>query len=1844
MKKALLILAVLSRLLTPQAQSVSCSFDSIMLSDTSRLHNLIRSQIAYRSMDYGKINYGTFYNMSQKRSSTPKAKYILPTVVHVIHLSTESEGTGSNIYTSQIQHQLSWLNTAFAKTMSNGQPVGVQLCLATKMPDGSPFSGIIRHTVADNKCQNNEVDMKALMKAYQLDPDQYTNIFIVKGFYDGASKTSVHGIGLPKGVLDGTSGIIMSYDWFGSFYGCPGSCNLDSNSTGNSFVHELGHYLGLYHTFMFNCAGMQSNTCSVEGDLCCDTRPEDGPHYFCGVDLNTCSEDNDAQDPWKNYMSYRNDCMSEFTPDQATLIESTLQSSYANNIEVDNIKTTGANGCNYHTALFSVDKNTICDTGTFLFTALDLNRYRYTWKIVNAANNTTIFQQSYYNSSNTFTWKATSKGRYTITLTNQEGQDTIAYTRKELIEVFDCKTKLQSENGNWYFGKYAGMNFTNTSPVIDNTPNSKNPSAINTLVGSSCQSTSTGRLLFYTTPSAIDSTLQVFNKLHDPLLRGNLVIPNSYPGNMNILSIPRPYFNGRHYYLVTFEGAPPTTLTPDRHVGAFYSILDTALDAGKGGMVKRSTSPFTDSVNMPILPPPSSPENKLKYLNNSALWSGGTAMAIPKCNGQDYWLIIGAMFYNDVDSATPYDYATRKHLVYSVQKTGIFYHHIDTFTSNTIAYSGRMNVSPNGRWIMSAGVLFSFDKSTGTLTQKEILTNASIGEYCTFSPNSNVLYYTKNNKQIIYQKDLTNPNRPVNQILLPHLVSFDLQLAPNDKIYIGNENLPFLSVINYPNEMNSTTQSNACGFQYKGFLTKQGNKGGLFKLNLPNVLHAKKESNLTPEIIVERTSCNNVKLTTSICCDASYVWNFGDGSPNGNGLETTHTFVSHGQYTITLTTNNRTVTRKIKIGIDSTDVSGSFNICDTARYIEYNVKYYNKDYKYKWTPYGGVLKSSSTFNYVNVKWNKATCSLSLVATSYEGCVDSIVKSVNTKSVVTNNTINMQNKYCGYDTIYGSNPSGGDGTYNYIWQSRKTGTTEWTNLVYNKTSDYFPDDYNESYEYSRIVYSNSCSYTSNVIQVTPFSTLNNIGKNLSLCGIVSTGTNLDTISGIKYQWQRSTDSLSWNNVTNDTLKSINHTSSLGTFYFYRRKASIGSCVNYSNVIYAGGNKIKKQPESIYICPNGTSTQKFKFTFYNERDTGYSFRWYYRNPGGSTWFIIGGESERELFAINAYYYGSGTSVRCKIVSNCGDIYSDIVYVWARASLDTILTQPNKLNVLSSGTSLTLKCKITRDSSKSYQWQSSNDNGKTWFNMKGRVDSNLILTGLNSCQNKKTYRVKITNYCGTGFYSDTANVKVTGLSANNQDYWMKDAWNDNGIEPYTDSGNIYQSVDLFASDIIRTKKPSPMVFEPNPIFKTYVHALVRNKGSQPALGGKLYLYWTIGSTGEKWTDDWTDRKYQNYYFNPDSINVQPNGGWYPKGGEINTLPITIGTIAPGDSVMIHYEWKNIPNPIWYKNLSQTENFGAKKLGVCLLARIETCEEPDYGMTYKEVKPVQRNVYKNNNIVTRNLWVRYLGDIVPIGPQTNTRTNGNKFKDYIGTRNLVEGGVTILKNMKDVLTSTKICVELSDVAYLTKADMFIVLSDKLMDAWKQGGSHYSGFERIDNNVFRVLVSSACLSDISVDTGFAEGFITYFAYKDIDDRFPDDAVYNSTIYQYGQTNNLEGGVIYELRDNPVIPEPVNLVPYHNPDNSQLNQVQSKANSTIKAYPNPTNSSITVEWSIELNKPYTIQVYDIVGTLVFSKVIRPNEMGRYIETINMESHSSGVYTISVNAEGFKGITKMVLIK
>lgn len=250
--------------------------------------------------------------------SNKEGTYTIPVVFHLI------EGT-STISDVGVSNALKGLNEAFAHAGSFGvdDTIGVdtriRFCLAQRAPDGGITSGVTR-MVSDYKSFDMDLETPKLKTMAQWDPRHYLNIWVVD---------------------DIKSEIVTAYtgrDWWtrigsGGFATLPGGRTpqgafLDgvvvAGLNTELLTHECGHYLGLLHTWSGGCA---NGDCLINGDMVCDTPPDDEIRSSCGA--NSCDTDTlsnysnnnffmDVPDMGSNFMDYGNaGCANNFSEGQA---------------------------------------------------------------------------------------------------------------------------------------------------------------------------------------------------------------------------------------------------------------------------------------------------------------------------------------------------------------------------------------------------------------------------------------------------------------------------------------------------------------------------------------------------------------------------------------------------------------------------------------------------------------------------------------------------------------------------------------------------------------------------------------------------------------------------------------------------------------------------------------------------------------------------------------------------------------------------------------------------------------------------------------------------------------------------------------------------------------------------------------------------------------------------------------------------------------------------------------------------------------------------------------------------------------------------------------------------------------------------------------------------------------------------------------------------------------------------------------------------------------------------------------------------------------------------------------
>jgi len=240
----------------------------------------------------------------------------LPVVVHVIH-NGEAIGDGPNISRERLIRQIEILNEDFRRKEGtrgyNDHPSGrdskIEFVLAKQNPDGELTDGINRIDASLVQVPNLGYNQNHFAQYGYWDPSAYINIWttplpsssecLALGVATGPDTDLPGTEFLPLPGPEDSEGILINWIHFGE-------SDIDCHARfGRTLTHEMGHYLGLLHTW-------GSKDCE-SNDYCDDTPAVDvevfGRNAFIGCEGDTVMI--------ANYMNYTEDeVMNIFTKDQ----------------------------------------------------------------------------------------------------------------------------------------------------------------------------------------------------------------------------------------------------------------------------------------------------------------------------------------------------------------------------------------------------------------------------------------------------------------------------------------------------------------------------------------------------------------------------------------------------------------------------------------------------------------------------------------------------------------------------------------------------------------------------------------------------------------------------------------------------------------------------------------------------------------------------------------------------------------------------------------------------------------------------------------------------------------------------------------------------------------------------------------------------------------------------------------------------------------------------------------------------------------------------------------------------------------------------------------------------------------------------------------------------------------------------------------------------------------------------------------------------------------------------------------------------------------------------------------
>ena len=271
------------------------------------------------------------YNQSYEQSAATAASMSFPetpgvneisVIFHVVH---NPSNPAENVSTAQIQalflelqedYQLLNADAANARTNLGFTPADadINFCLATQDPFGTPLldPGIIRVSTTedyyDPSTEGNKMKASATGGSEIWDRNKYLNVWvcnITNGLNYGTAGYAYRPTTtfLPTASIDG---IVIDYNiGFGS----------------NVLTHEVGHYLGLDHTW--GGSGGCGNDDGFTDTPSTDGPADQDPSFSCGLANYTSCGAIEVQ--YENYMDYATGCTVMFTQEQANYMLTILQ-------------------------------------------------------------------------------------------------------------------------------------------------------------------------------------------------------------------------------------------------------------------------------------------------------------------------------------------------------------------------------------------------------------------------------------------------------------------------------------------------------------------------------------------------------------------------------------------------------------------------------------------------------------------------------------------------------------------------------------------------------------------------------------------------------------------------------------------------------------------------------------------------------------------------------------------------------------------------------------------------------------------------------------------------------------------------------------------------------------------------------------------------------------------------------------------------------------------------------------------------------------------------------------------------------------------------------------------------------------------------------------------------------------------------------------------------------------------------------------------------------------------------------------------------------------------------------
>ncbi|MBQ0733606.1 M43 family zinc metalloprotease [Aquimarina celericrescens] len=281
------------------------------------------------------------FNIAKNTVNTNNNQIVtIPVVFNIVH-NGEAIGVGRNLSDARILEQLNILNQVYSNYNGQGVDIKIRFCLAKQDINGNNKSGILRYrgTRSEFYIGRDYGGDSQLKQNRDLNfpPTHYLNVWtadLYEQVFDDYGNSTLEDTMLGYATfpfLNQENNFTV--DGIGLDYQYVGITSDNAYGGGMTLPHEVGHWLGLWHTFQvqrgdsFQCS---ESSCATQGDEVCDTEPRAEPAIALRnnqdqplLTPNSCSEAPKCSNPnqntnaVQNYMDYNyDDCLKFFTQGQ----------------------------------------------------------------------------------------------------------------------------------------------------------------------------------------------------------------------------------------------------------------------------------------------------------------------------------------------------------------------------------------------------------------------------------------------------------------------------------------------------------------------------------------------------------------------------------------------------------------------------------------------------------------------------------------------------------------------------------------------------------------------------------------------------------------------------------------------------------------------------------------------------------------------------------------------------------------------------------------------------------------------------------------------------------------------------------------------------------------------------------------------------------------------------------------------------------------------------------------------------------------------------------------------------------------------------------------------------------------------------------------------------------------------------------------------------------------------------------------------------------------------------------------------------------------------------------------